>query len=278
MIHYEIVRTGLAASFIACLAAPGATSMFGQEAAQNAPEILRVTRESVLPGKEVEHARVTTQRSRYLASVQRPTVSIALRPITGPGEVLFLTGYKSLEDWGHDRSDIEKTPALKAKLEQFASKAGELLSQRRDISADFEEEISYRSKYDWSKMRYLDVITILLRPGHGDEYLENRKIVIEAHTKAAVDEHMLIYQVSSGRPGTTFLIIRPVETFGGLNLEKAHGDRYMKILGKENREKLHQLFAASVDTQEEEFYAVDPAMSYVTANWAGANKDFWLAR
>ena len=125
-------------------------------------------------------------------------------------------------------------------------------------------------------MRYLDVITILLRPGHGDEYLENRKIVVEAHTKAAVDEHMLIYQVSSGRTGTTFIILRPVETFEGLNLEKAHGEHYMQILGKANRDKLHELFAASVDTQEEEFYAVDPAMSYVTAAWAGNNKNFWF--
>jgi hypothetical protein len=47
---------------------------------------------------------------------------------------------------------------------------------------------------------------------------------------------MIQYQF---RTGTTFLVIRPVETFGGLNLEKAHGDRYMKILGNENREKLH---------------------------------------
>ena len=249
---------------------------FAQER-PNAPEILRITREQVLPGKEAAHARVTAERSRYLAGVPWPTVSIALRPVTGPGDVLILTGYKSLADWGRDRNEIAKTPSLSAKLEQFAAQIGELVSQRREISAEFQDEISYRSKYDWSKMRYVDVITILLKAGHGDEYLENRKIVVDAHTKAAVDEHMLIYQVSSGRPGTTFLIFRPVETFEGLNLEKAHGDRYLKILGKENRDRLHVLFAASDDTQEEEYYAVDPAMSYVTPAWAGVDKSFWFA-
>ena len=250
-------------------------SAFAQEP-QSAPDILRITREQVLPGKEAVHARITAERSRYLASVQWPRVSIALRPVTGAGDVLTLTGYQSLAEWGRDRDDIAKTPSLNAKLEHFVSQLGELVSQRREISADFQDEISYRSKYDWSKMRYVDVITILLKAGHGDEYLENRKIVVEAHTKAAVDEHMLIYQVSSGRPGTTFLIFRPVEAFEGLNLEKAHGDRYLKILGKQNRDRLHVLFAASDDTQEEEFYAVDPAMSYVTPAWVGADKSFWF--
>jgi hypothetical protein len=106
--------------------------------------------------------------------------------------------------------------------------------------------------------------------------LKNRHIVLEAHKKAAVEEHMMIYQVSSGFPGTTFLVIRPVETFEGLDLEKRHGDHYMKILGDENRKELHELFAASVQSQEEEYYAVDPGMSYVTASWAGSEKEFWL--
>ncbi|MBV9083171.1 MAG: hypothetical protein JOZ62_10870 [Acidobacteriaceae bacterium] len=265
----RINSAALLAFFLVCSATRSA------QQPQNPPAILKLTHVVVSPGKEAPFARVSAERSQYLATIAWPTISIALTPVTGPNEVLFLSGYKSLEEWAHDRA-MENSPEIKSRLNDLTARAGELIASRRDISADFEPEISYRASYDWSKIRYVDLITILLRPGRGDEYLKNRNIVLEAHKKAAVDEHMMIYQISSGYPGTTFLILRPVETFNGLDLEKQHGDRYMKVLGEENRKELHDLFAASVQTQEEEFYAVDPAMSYVTASWAGSDKQFWL--
>src|SRR5271165_1370830 len=248
------------------------------EIGQAPPPLLTISRNSIAGGKLPLFARVAAEYSRYLKGVNWPSSYVALRPVTGPGDALILTGYDSFESWGHDREEIEKSSVLKGKMEQFAAQSGELVAQRREISAILQPEISYRAKFDWSKVRYFDVITILTIPGHGDEYLQNRKIVVEAHTKAQVDEHLLVYQVSSGVPGTTYFVIRPAETFEGLDLEKRHGEHYDRTLGEKNRARLHELFAASVLTQEEEYYAVDPAMSYVTAAWAGAEHAFWFGK
>jgi hypothetical protein len=261
------LRTKLVIAALTCSALACAQNL------QDPPQILKISSALVAPGKDAALSHAVAEQSQALRRLNWPGVCIGLRPVTGPSELIFLTGYTSLADWGRDRNAVENSAELKTR----AVAIDELLLQRREISAEFQGEISYRAKYDWSKMRYLDVIKILLRPGHGDEYLKNRKIVLEAHTKAEIDEHLLIYQVSSGYPGTTFFVLRPVETFEGLDLEKRHGDHYLKILGEENRKELHELFAASVQTQEEEFYAVDPALSYVTSSWAGSEKDFWLS-
>jgi len=46
-------------------------------------------------------------------------------------------------------------------------------------------------------------------------------------------------------------------------------------LGDENREKVHELFAASVETEEEDYFGFDHVLSYTTTAWAGSNSDYW---
>ena len=253
----------------------GAAGACAQEAGNPAP-ILKISRELVAAGKQTAHADVALERAQVFRAAHWPTPYIALRQVTGPGEVLFLTGYDSLASWGQDRAALDQNAVLRARLAAVSDRQDETLAQHRMLSAEFSPDISYNAKYDWSRLRCLDMIQIQLRPGHGDEYLDNRKIVVETHKRANVDEHLIIYRVSSGAPSTTFLIMRPVESFAGFDLESLHGPRYMEILGQANRTRLHDLFAASVMSEEESFYCAEPSLSYVTERWAGENKTFWL--
>ena len=90
-------------------------------------------------------------------------------------------------------------PVLSSVLEMLDREEGDLLLESREVTAVFHPEISYRPEFDWAQMRLLGVITIQLRPGHHAEYLQNRKLVMEAHERASLDEHILIYTVSSER-------------------------------------------------------------------------------
>jgi hypothetical protein len=46
-------------------------------------------------------------------------------------------------------------------------------------------------------------------------------------------------------------------------------------LGPENQLKVHALFAESVELEEDHYFALDPAISYTTPEWAAGNLDFW---
>ena len=272
-------RPFLILPFVACLLLSEAGSVPAQELSGQEPmHLLRITREVVKPGAWGDYTRVSVARSRALKSANWTRVSVAWKTLTGPDEVLYLTFYNSFEDWGKDQEKVEKAPVLKTKLEELAQKTGSLLESRRDFTTVYHKDISYRGEFDWSQMRCVSIITIHLRPGHHREYLENRKIVLGAHTRANLDEHLAIFTVSSGAPSATYLVIRPVTSLHGFDtMEEMHGAKYGEVLGNENRAKVQALFAASVETEEEDYFCADPQLSYVTGSWAQSNRDFWMA-
>ena len=242
------------------------------------PNILRITRGLTRPGKRTELARVRARRSQALASASWPRPSVALTSITGPDEVWRLTGHDAFEAWHEDLETTGRMPVLSSVLEMLDREEGDLLLESREVTAIFHPEISYRPEFDWAQMRLLDVITIQLRPGHHAEYLQNRKLVMEAHARAPLDEHILIYTVSSGSRSGTYLILRPLRSMHDLDaMEEKHGKRYGEILGDANRKRVIELFAASVEREEEEYFAVDRRASHVTAAWAGSDSDYWVA-
>ena len=70
--------------------------------------------------------------------------------------------------------------------------------------------------------------------------------------------------------------MRPVMTLKAFDdMDAMHGDRYGKILGDDNRQKLQGYFAASVETEEEFYLAFDHVISYTTTAWAAGNLDYW---
>jgi hypothetical protein len=241
------------------------------------PNILRITRSLAKPGSRVELARARARRAEALVNARWPRPSIALTSVTGPDEVWRLTGYEAFEAWNEDLETSCRMHVLSSLLELLDQEEGDLIQESREVTAVYRPEISYRPEFDWADMRFLDVITIQLRPGHHAEYLQNRKLVMDAHQRAALDEHILIYTVSSGWRSGTYLILRPLRSLRDLDLmEEMHGKRYGEILGDDNRKRVIELFAASVEREEEEYFAVDARASHITAAWSAAESDYRL--
>ena len=187
------------------------------------PNILRITRSLARPGKRDELARIRARRAEALAAARWPRPSVALTSVTGPDEVWRLTGYEAFEAWSEDLETVCRMPVLSAALELLDQGEGRLLLEHREMTAVYHPEISYRPDFDWAQMRFLDVITIQLRPGHHAEYLQNRKLVMDAHERAALDEHILIYTVSSGWRSGTYFILRPLKSLHEPRSAQARG-------------------------------------------------------
>ena len=264
--------------FMACLSISGAQSTPAQEpTAQKPPHFLRVTKDVVKPGKLAEFRNLMAARARTLASANWPRVSLALVPVTGGmDEIWFLTGYDSYTTWAKDRDEIEKTAALKPTMEKFEEQEQDLVSMKHEVVLVYHQNYSYRPDFDWSQMRCWDIITYHWHMGHNDAVAENRRIVLENHTKAKMDESMLEYATAIGAPTATFVRFRPLKSFEELQrIENIHGAPYAPYVTAEDHKRLAQIAASFMESELENYYCVDPSMTYVTSSWVRSNQDFW---
>lgn len=270
------VSTALLSSTIGLLFLACAPSVAQQ--GTEPPEVLKVTRVAINPGQTGPYLGIASTDAKLLADAKWPRVTMAMRSVTGPEEIVYLTGYDSLATWEADGALLKQSPDLRFSLEETARKADLYSSAVTTFALGYKPDIRFKPRFVWSDAKCMDLITVRLKPGHGDEYVANRKIVVEAHTGADIHEHLLLYAVESGIPSSTFIVLRPLDSLHEMDLLNTEhdSDRYGKVLGDANRAKLHSLFAASVEQEEERYYCADPAVSYVTPEWVQSNKDFWL--
>jgi hypothetical protein len=56
---------------------------------------------------------------------------------------------------------------------------------------------------------------------------------------------------------------------------KEDDKKFAEAMGENGMKKLDELFGASVDSSQENLFAVNPSMSYVADEWIKADPGFW---
>jgi hypothetical protein len=137
-----------------------------------------------------------------------------------------------------------------------------------------QEDASYRMRPSVQDMRYIHVTTIRVRPGWGSAFEEVRKLTKAAHEKADVDEHWALYQVVSGMPAGTYLMMQ-----GSMSLKEEdtdpHTQAYRDALGDDGRAKIQQFQRDGVLGIDTALFEISPQMSNVPDEWLKARPDFW---
>jgi hypothetical protein len=255
----------LAAAMWVC----GAKTTRAQESSsQVPPPLLRITRVLLKPGRMADYEKIAEARANALKKANWSRSLLTLPAVTGPEEVWLLTLYDSLEGWDKDREEINKQASLKAELDRLDREASDLILSKSEIRTHYHPDISYRPNFDWSQMRCLSTIELHIHPGHHSEYVENRKITLAGHQKGGIDEHLMVYTVAAGDRSATYFILRPVASLHALELmEEAHG-KGGEVLTPEEHKRMVDVFASSVESEQEEIYCVDPKATYLTKSWA----------
>ena len=129
-----------------------------------------------------------------------------------------------------------------------------------------------------AEMRYFMVTTFRVKPGRGTDFAAARKIVNAAHEKANLDEHWAMYQVSSGAPSGTYLLLLPMKSMAELDAAREmHGKAYEDAMGEENQKKMADLLNASLDSSTATLFAFSPKMSYPSKAWMAADA-YWAPK
>lgn len=266
-------------SFLFLFAVSVLISTAGQAAAQtpppaHPPNVLSIFREEVKPAKGAAHERVEAAYVKAFRDAKWKTYYLAMTSITGPSEAWFVNAYDSYDAWQKDTDAVDKNPTLRAALDQADDQDAALRTGQRALVARYREDLSYNADVNIAQMRYFQVATYRVRPGHTRSFEDARKITKAAHEKAGVNEHYAIFQVTSGMPGGTFLLFIPRKSLNEMDTDP-HTKAYQDALGDDNRMKIDKMTSDDVQVVETAIFAISPRMSYVAEEMASVDPSFW---
>jgi hypothetical protein len=262
-----------------CLALTCSCIAAAQEMSQGSqaiPKVLQITREYTKPGKAgMVHDMTESAFVQAETHAHWPTHYLGMTSLSGKQRALFLTQYASFEAWEKDNSATAKNTELSAALDRASMADGELLDSVDQGVFVFHDELSLRPMADLSQMRYLEISSYHVRPGHDKEWNELVKMVKAAYEKAVPGSHWGMFEQMYGGDGGTYLVLTARKTLAEVDRGFAEGQQFEAAMGADGMKKLDELVSASVESSQHQLFAFDAHMSYVPDEWIKADPDFW---
>jgi quinol monooxygenase YgiN len=237
--------------------------------------VLRFIREDIKPGKGAAHEKTEAAFVRAFSKADYAHYT-ALVATTGPSHALFMERYDSFAALEKAMASTEKEP-VKSALDQAEAADGELRSGEREMIGTYRQELSYTPvPPNLPKYHFYSVTTVRVRPGHSDDFEALTKLLAAHWEKIGSKQRRVVYGITSGAPGGTYLILSGMETLASMDPPRpavppaqSFGDdwaRYQKLLSD------------AVISTENLLYSVSPKMSYPPKEFIEADPDFWAPK
>jgi hypothetical protein len=233
------------------------------------PAVLRIFREEIKEGKAAAHQKTEAAFMQAAEGAKYPAHILGLTNITGTSLAVFLEGHPTFASIADSQAALD-TPEF-GKLD---SADGELRINQRSILAAYRGDLSYAAdKINLPKVRFVSIETIRVREGQGQKYVELARVLVRAAEKSSDNQPVATYQVTSGAPDGTFLLLEPMESLKSLDEEPKRVQALIQAdrNGPQTVREYYETFASN----ESILFAVDPMMSYVPKEWVAASPDFW---
>jgi hypothetical protein len=261
-----------------CLALLTVSVAVAQDTPTPPPAMIQIYREEVKPGKTSLHVKSEAAFLRDFKAAKLTPNYTAFATITGPDEAWFVARYDNYASFGKDLTAQDKSSA-RAAMDKDLVADGELLSRSTSIIARYREDLSYRPGVNIPLTRYFNVSIVRVRPGHVTDFEDARKIVKAAHEKTSLKFNYSVYQVISGMPAGTFLIMSYGKSLADFDAAgDIHGQAYRDAVGDDGRKKLNDLAASGTIGSDSMIFAVDPRMSNPDKATIDADPAFWAPK
>jgi len=239
------------------------------------PKVLQITREFLKPGKAgMIHDRSESAFVQAMAHAKWPTHYVALTSMSGKLRALYLTTYPSFDAWQKDDDAVEKNTALSSELDRLENADGELLDGMDQFVFYFDEDTSYRPNPDLSQARYMEVTAFKIKPGHGKDWENLVKMVIDAHKKAGTSAHWATYEIAYGG-ADEYVVLSADKSLADIDQGFAEGKQFEAALGEDGMKQLDDMVQSTIESEDSQLFAINPRQSYAPEEWIKANPDFW---
>ena len=139
-------------------------------------------------------------------------------------------------------------------------------------------ELSHGAFPALGKMRYYEITTFRIRPGHQDAWMAATKAYKAATARSAPNAGWRTYAVVAGAPDGTYLVFSSVGGFAEFDRMMAEGEAAMKGATPEEMGVLGKFMKESVLNVSTNRYRLDPGQSYVNAETKAMDPAFWAKK
>ena len=248
-------------------------------AAQEPPRVLRIFREEIKPGRNAAHEKVEMGYVRAFSKAKYGNY-LGMDSLSGTNEAWFFEPYDSYASLEKAIQLTEKSPTLKAELAVLDPQDGDVRTGGRVLIATRNQGLSYPGAGQpgsMGKNRYVQVQIIRIRPGHNLEFQTARGMLNEAWKKMKVEQGRPVYNVSSGMPGGTFLVLGATSSLSTLDPAPS-AMTVPQAMGEADFAKYQKLLAESEINAENFLFALNPRMSNPPKQFLEADKEFWAPK
>lgn len=240
------------------------------------PKVLFTTREFVKPGNGMAHAKTEAAAAAALAAAKGSTYYLTLGSITGEPRIVSLSGYDTMADVENTYEATMKIPGLAEKLDRIGEEDGALLTSSSSAIWRLREDLSSPTHVNIAEMRMAELVQIVTKPGHSEDFERVAKNVIGAWDKADPSYHAAVYEMDFGHhDGPTYLVIIPMKSMARLDAMHGEHDAFMKALGEDASKRDGEAARSAWVSSESNLFVFSPRMSYVPESWVKTDPTFW---
>ena len=255
-----------------------AGSALAQGMPTSQPKFLQIYREQVKMGRTADHAKWEAGWPAAYEKNKSPYSYIALVSVTGPNEVWYVSPLASQATYGETLAREDSDPALRAELDRLSRGDAEFVSESTSLQALARPDLSYGNFPDLAMMRFWEITTYRVKPGHEDAFAAAAKAWAAATARIAKDTSWRTYEVVAGAPGGTYLIFSSHPNFGAFDKTATDGEATFKGLTFEERTALDAYFRDAALSTVTNRYRLDAGQSFVPAETKQKDPAFWMPK
>lgn len=255
-----------------------ATVAQGQALPAAQPALLTIFREQVKVNHGAEHERIEAGWPAAFAKAKSPNYYLAAAALTGVQEVWFLAPYASNAAIADEMKLQSSDTVLAAELARLTRADAEVLNDSRTIQALARTDLSHGAFPDLAKVRFWEITIFRVRPGHEPEFEAAAKAYGAATDRAATGASYRVYQVTAGMPEPTFLVFASVESYAQFDAMMASGQKAMQGLTPDEQVTMQKFGTDALINSETNRFALNPTMSYVSAETRATDPAFWTPK
>lgn len=240
------------------------------------PKVLLIQREFVKPGKTgMVHDRSESAFVRAMSEAKSQSHYFGMTSLSGQSRALFFVPYDSFEAWEKDNQSIEHNATLSAALDHATAADGDLLSSYDSSVWTFNPEQSLNASVKIAEMRYMELTTFKVRPGHRREWGELVKLYQQGYEKVPNAHWATFEGMYGGDLGGVYLVAIPMRSMSEIDQSMSDSKQFEAALGESGLKRLGELTAACVESEATNLFLFNPKMSYVPEAWVKADPGFW---
>lgn len=257
---------------VVCISAAAAQD---QPSTMAPPKYLQITVEYTKPGKGgLAHDKTEGAFVQAMTKAKFPINYWAFNSMSGKPRAIYISGFNSFGELGK-ANKVFDNPAAAAAFEPLNVADGELLEDSKSLFFSYVPELSLRPGADLVHMRFLEADIIHVRQGHGKEFHELAKMWADLYGKAGTSVHWDAFHTEYGEDSGYYVFLTADKSMDDIDASVADDEKLGKTLTDDQKKKLRELRADSIEEDHTELYSVNPAQSFVPESFIKADPGYW---